>query len=353
MRWCDFTFFKAPKLPTLGLLQIELDEEMLELRVPFNVTKILAEGFSSGVVSVTEVFRHGLHTPEYPPNNIASPRPLVTQVVKFNFGNDLSSEQYNTQIHQVMTAFRNMGVNEVVIFVATHADPDRGDVHFAPHGGGAQALEVVFPVLFTRQLQQWLTSVQSHLFTLICGQVASNIETSGVFNNIFCFPTPQFQPRKASTFTSGFVEQVIYRQIPTDTALNYILRDDSKLGLHSKILRLASMSNEKGGVTCRAVRYVWTQDHRRPWGLEYPMKCWKCQSMQSFSSLGDFEAHPRLKMWECRGRLPGNGVNLGKPCLESFQVVLDETECSLVKGTKEGMWQHHDFKWSEEIMGRF
>ncbi|KAK7440442.1 hypothetical protein VKT23_017080 [Stygiomarasmius scandens] len=340
MRWCDFTFFKAPKLPTLGLLQIELDEEMLEGRVPYSMTKLKAEGFASGVVCASEVITHELSAPDYPAHNVASPRPLVTEVVKFDFSTGARTAQYQAQIRRVITAFRRMGVDEVVVFLATHADPDRGDLHFIPHGGGAEALEVLFPELFPRDIQQWFSSVKSHLFI-------------GMLDNIICFPTPQFQPRKAASFTAGFVEQVIYKQIPIETGINHVLRDNFKLGIHSKILRLTAAATERGATTCRAVRYVWTQETRRPWGIEYPIQCPKCQSMQSFSAVGDLAYRPRLKVWECRSRLVGDGIGLGSPCLEAFEVELDETECNLLKGTKEGMWQQHEFKWSEGLMRRF
>jgi len=40
-----------------------------------------------------------------------------------------------------------MGVNEVVIFIVTHTDPESGDLHFAPNHQGAERLEVVCPVM--------------------------------------------------------------------------------------------------------------------------------------------------------------------------------------------------------------
>ncbi|KAK7467578.1 hypothetical protein VKT23_004631 [Stygiomarasmius scandens] len=143
IRSCDFTFFKAPTMPTLGLLQIELDEEMLEVRTPYDVTKRLAQGFASGLVSAHDIIKHGLRAPDIPTNNAASPRPLVAQVIKFNFLTTQSKTRYVNQIHQIMGAFRSMGVDQIVIFLATHGDPERGDLHFAPHGRGAHQLEAV------------------------------------------------------------------------------------------------------------------------------------------------------------------------------------------------------------------
>ncbi|KAK7450516.1 hypothetical protein VKT23_012825 [Stygiomarasmius scandens] len=152
IRSCDFTFFKAPTMPTLGLLQIELDEEMLEVRTPYDVTKRLAQGFASGLVSAHDIIKHGLRAPDIPTNNAASPRPLVAQVIKFNFLTTHGTTRYINQIHQVMGAFRSMGVDQIVIFLATHGDPERGDLHFAPHGKGAQQLEAVGYLLVVKSV---------------------------------------------------------------------------------------------------------------------------------------------------------------------------------------------------------
>ncbi|KAK7449263.1 hypothetical protein VKT23_013407 [Stygiomarasmius scandens] len=189
IRWTEFRFFRAPKLPTLGLLQIELDEEMLEQQVPFRKTKIVAEGYASGVVCVTDIITHGLKAPDIPLDNVASPRPLVIQVVKFNLLTEAGSVSYTNRIHQAMNAFR-----------------------------------------------------------------------SEVFNNIICFPTANLQPRLVADFAARYVEQAIYRQNPTDAALHLILEGDSRLGIHSKILRLGHSVNDKVAV----VGFFCSMTRRKP-----------------------------------------------------------------------------------------
>ncbi|THU79378.1 hypothetical protein K435DRAFT_875517 [Dendrothele bispora CBS 962.96] len=126
-----------------------------------------------------------------------------------------------------------------------------------------------------------------------------------------------------------------------------VLKELAGLGLHTRILHLNLQSNSQDEQHCHAVRYVWTHRGRRPWGLDTPSYCSRCNSIKSFRGIerinnpdGSFSIQ-----FKCHG----------PSCTKSVTIPLTAAESRLTQGPRDpyGKWQCHDFQWDQTLLERF
>ncbi|THU83373.1 hypothetical protein K435DRAFT_871356 [Dendrothele bispora CBS 962.96] len=355
-----FTFFKPVRLEGLAVVQLELDDQNEEFDLAFQFTTLRAAAYASGVVSVEDVLKHSLRNPPSVSATRSSPQPLLKTKIVFDLSTPEGVDQHTRNMNDLVLALDRMGITQIVFLVVTHADPESGDLHYAPNGIAAESLRVI-DYLFPTTVRQWLVERSSHLFLLVCGskpltqdgyQFMTDLVTRRVFNNSFMFPATHLQPGEVTNFIAFLVERVFYENIPLVPAVMLCLEDLPRLGLHTRMLRLSSTPTPEGRPACQAVRYVWTQSHRRPWGLDAPTFCPTCQCVKSFKTTRTPARNGPIVTFRCLGSADPNKTI---PCTKEIAVALSQSEAKLVQGpaTKRGAWQSHLFVWDQAIMARF
>ncbi|THU81545.1 hypothetical protein K435DRAFT_873239 [Dendrothele bispora CBS 962.96] len=218
-----FTFFKSTRLEGLAIVQLELDGQNEDLELAFQIATLRAATYTSGVVSVEDVLKHSLRNPPSVSVTRSQPQPLVKAKIVFDFNFPEGIDQHTNKMNDLILALDRMGITQVVFLVVTHADPDSGDLHYAPDGVAAESLPVVMRHLFPSTVRQWLTERSSHLFLLVCGakpltqegyQFMTELVSRRTFNNSFMFPATHLQPGEIANFIAYFVERALYENSP-------------------------------------------------------------------------------------------------------------------------------------------
>ncbi|THU77210.1 hypothetical protein K435DRAFT_878136 [Dendrothele bispora CBS 962.96] len=355
-----FTFFKSMRLEGLAVIQLELNGQNEDLELAFQLTTLRAATYASGVVSVDDVLNHSLRNPPSVSVTRSHPQPLLKAKIIFDFNSPEGINRHTRNMNDLVLALDRMGITQIVFLVVTHADPDSGDLHYAPNGVAAESLPVVMGHLFPHSVQQWLVEHRSYLFLLVCGakpltkdgyHFMTDLATRCVFNHSFMFPTAHLQPAEVANFISYFVERALYENIPVSPAVLHCLEDLPRLGLHTRVLQLSAISPSAGKPACEASRYLWSQSQRRPWGLDAPTFCSACNSVKSFRPDRE-SSRDRDVVFRCMGFVDPNKPI---PCTNQITITLSRSEAKLAKGpsTQRGIWQQHPFVWDQDIMARF
>ncbi|KAK7434934.1 hypothetical protein VKT23_019937 [Stygiomarasmius scandens] len=348
----DYAFFKPMKLERLAIVQLEVDGLTSDFTLPFDTAALWASIYSSGKVGVEDVLEHRLSSPNVTSLE-PSPQPLLTQRIVFDFNTIKGSDRYTEEIVALRNAIQRMGINRIVFFIVTHTDPGSGDLHYTANGGGAHSLQTVIGRLFPVPFQHWLKEKETYMFLLVCGSKLLTLEgynymtdlaTNRIFNHMFFFPAAYLQPAETSFFIANFVKYGLYQDEPINQAVSLSLEGQRNLGCHTRIIRVSSCDGDDK-LTFHAVRYVWSQKSRRPFGLEAPTHCTKCNGIKTFSA---------------KSVLTGDGVVevimscLSGLCSAELRVSLTEMEKNLEQGSKHcwGSWQHHNFVWDAALMQR-
>ncbi|KAK7461398.1 hypothetical protein VKT23_008576 [Stygiomarasmius scandens] len=360
----QFSFFKPLKLEKLALVQLRCAGIHDDFDLPFQITVLRASAFASGVVTVSEVLKHRLQSPHATTIDFPSqPQPLLTATITFNLATETGMNQHSRQMLDLMNSVEAMGITRIMFLLVTHADPERGDLHYAAEGAGAERLEVVMKELFPPTIQEWLIRKENYLFMLVCGSkpltqpgynYLQNQVTRRVFQNIFLFPSSHLQPHEITFFLTNFVELALYRHDDVETATMLALKNLHTLGLHTRILHVSSCSDKEGKPSCKAERYVWCHRSRRPWGVETPTFCPTCNSVKTFVNERLRQLAPNngyMVVFKCQGQT-GDTARL---CTNQVTVPLTSSELNLNCGPKGklGEWQKHAFKWDLAILERF
>ncbi|THU97241.1 hypothetical protein K435DRAFT_857759 [Dendrothele bispora CBS 962.96] len=142
-------WFKPLRMPSLAIVLLQVAGSTEEFSAPFEITKFMLAGYSSGMVSVDKVLENNLQAPEIPWNEAATARPIIHSKVTFDLLPSESDVKHAQRMTELINAFERFGVTEVIFFLVTHSDPESGDIHFTAGGQGAERLSVVgYSVLF-------------------------------------------------------------------------------------------------------------------------------------------------------------------------------------------------------------
>jgi len=171
-----------------------------------------------------------------------------------------------------------------------------------------------------------------------------------VFQHLFLFPTVHLQPHEISPFTTNLLEHVLFHHEAVEPTMKIVLGELSGLGLHTRILHLSSTTSNKLP-SCRAVRHVWSQRLRRPWGLDAPSYCNVCKSVKTFVGYKLPDSGGKVVQFKCCGPADKQGPE----CIKQITVVLTSAETRLLHGPKDacGLWQQHAFEWDADLLDRF
>ncbi|KAK7434301.1 hypothetical protein VKT23_009681 [Stygiomarasmius scandens] len=351
----DYNFFRAMRLEKVAIVQIEVEGSSTDFAIPFNAAVLRATSFSAGVVSVDDVLSHRLSSPHV--GNTSSPQPLLTSKIVFDLDYVKTQERYSSDISRLRNAVDAMGINEILFFVVTHSDPDSGDLHYTGEGKGAETLKVVVAKLFSAMFQEWLRAKRTYLHFLVCGakplmeegfHYMKSLVSSGVFNDVFLFPTVDLQPAEIAPFSTNLVKFALYNSEVMNAAIELSLAGLTDVGFHTRIIHLSSGSTPSNVQRCWANRYVWSQYSRRPWGIEAPTYCTQCGGIKTFDAKPvEEETVTEEVVFAC------NGLQ-GAVCTKEVRVRLTKWEKGLKQGSQEkwGLWQRHKFCWDEELMKR-
>ncbi|THU77885.1 hypothetical protein K435DRAFT_877280 [Dendrothele bispora CBS 962.96] len=227
----EFTFFRPLKLPSLAVIQLQVVGSDVDFEIPFRITTLQNSNYASAVVTVQDVLDNLLVPPPISTKTLQA-KPLVTSLINFDFNTPAGVDAYTHQLINTVNAMQTMGVNEVVIILVTHSDPNTGDLHHTPNGMTAERFRVVFDHLMMPAFREWLKPKNAHLFVLASGSkpftkdahdCLHGITTSQILNNVFLFPTTHLQPAKLAFFISQFVERVLFNDINVEQGVMYIL----------------------------------------------------------------------------------------------------------------------------------
>ena len=214
----------------------------------------------------------------------------------------------------------SQGFKRALVFLATHSDPERGDLHFAtgvacrpqevsPDAFAVQPSHIPAPQLFETlmppSLRRYLQKQESILVLLACGatikrktsfdhvfELACRYERfftcyavvltfcahSGTFRATIGFAAKNFQPCRAGPFLAKFAEKYFFRRYGFDPALKASLSEEAGLGAHGNV---HVISQENSGLWIERI-YVWSHPASRPWGVEVSQQCPSCKRLRSW-----------------------------------------------------------------------
>ncbi|KAI6016341.1 hypothetical protein PISMIDRAFT_99066 [Pisolithus microcarpus 441] len=235
----------------------------------------------------------------------------------FNLTTKQSMDSY--QVAALNLADSLSSYQNVVLFLTTHSDEERGDL-FAGFIDGKPVASQVFEflqVLFTP-----LTGIVqgADIVFNVCGSVVTVMDS---FNGLqeaaqllkprsmVLFDAQHLQLATTVPYLLSLFDSTIIQGFDISNAVKFALTDCGMLGRHSNIIVMMWSLRVKTWERLVVEKLVWTDTYIRPWGNYLPVQCPQCGTIQKWVCGSDGQTYS----YECKYTLCGKEKG---PCNSSI-----------------------------------
>ncbi|KAI6018542.1 hypothetical protein PISMIDRAFT_96846 [Pisolithus microcarpus 441] len=204
------------------------------------------------------------------PFNLTTKESLATyQVAALDLANTLSSYQ------------------NIVLFLTTHSDEERGDLFTGFIDSKPVASQVFEVILFTPLAR--IVQGADIVFN-VCGSVVTVMDS---FNGLqqaaqlfkprsmILFDAQHLQLATTVPYLLSLFDSTIIQGFDISSAMKFALADCGMLGRHSNIIVMMWRSQGQSmGEKLVIEKLVWTDKYIRPWGNYLPMQCPQCGTIE-------------------------------------------------------------------------
>ena len=103
-------------------------------------------------------------------------------------------------------------------------------------------------------------------------------------SHVLAFDAPRLQTINIAEALMRVTKSVVIHGSELPQALEDVLRESPRLGMHTGVVHL-SLGSQQDANVLNVGKYVWAHHDYQPWGMALPMQCPQCGTIQKWTSI--------------------------------------------------------------------
>ena len=125
--------------------------------------------------------------------------------------------------------------------------------------------------------------------------MAYRVDSRFHISNALAFDAPHLQTVIIMEALVRVTTLVVIHGFDFTHSLGHVLRESTYLGMHTGIVHFSLGDQENVNIS-KVIKYVWAHCNYQPWGMELPMQCPQCGTVQKWASV---QTEDGGYMYEC------------------------------------------------------